>query len=147
MFKELEIMKALRYLLIAVTVLSVLSLSAQTRQYATTQSHEQVAFTGAYVNPQMPAATMDYRHSDYMKSGSTLPQAAVDGTTTTYDEENSSPKHHGNIRRWGSGEGEPSDRPEPWEDPIGDAGWMLLFCAAVFSGVIAFRRKRQQRNV
>ena len=147
MFKELEIMKALRYLLIAVTVLSVLSLSAQTRQYATTQSQEQAAFTGAYVNPQMPAATMDYRHSDYMKSGSNLPQAAVEGTTTTYDEENSSPKHHGNIRRWGGSEGEPSDRPEPWEDPIGDAGWTLLFCAAVFSGVIAFRRKRQQRNV
>ena len=56
MFKELEIMeKTLRYLLIAVTVLSVLSLSAQTHQYATTHSHEQAALTGAYVNPQMPA--------------------------------------------------------------------------------------------
>ena len=137
-----EVMKALRYLLIVVTVLSVLSLSAQTHQYVTTQSHEQAAFTGAYVNPQMPAATMDYRHSDYMKSGSNLPQAAVEGTTTTYDEENSSPKHHGNIRRWGSGEGEPSDRPEPWEDPIGDAGWTLLALAAAYAVLRVYRRKR-----
>ena len=98
MFKDLEIMKALRYLLIAVTVLSVLSLSAQTHQYATTQSQEHAVYSGAYVNPQMPVATMDYRHSDYMKSGSNLPQAAVEGTTTTYDEENSSP-HKGHIRR------------------------------------------------
>ena len=139
-------MKALRYLLIAVTVLSVLSLSAQTHQYVTTQSHEQAAFTGAYVNPQMPAATMDYRHSDYMKSGSTLPQAAVDGPTTTYDQGGTG--KHGHIRR-GTGEGDtpPSDPHGPMEDPIGDAAWTLLFCAAVFSGVIAFRRKRQQRNV
>lgn len=144
MFKDLEIMKkTLRYLLIAVTVLSVLSLSAQTHQYVTTQSHEQAAFTGAYVNPQMPAATMDYRHSDYMKSGSNLPQAAVEGTTTTYDEENSSLKHHGNIRRWGTGEGEPSDRPEPWEDPIGDAALPLALLACAYALLRVYRRKRR----
>lgn len=135
--------KTLRYLLIAVTVLSVLSLSAQTHQYVTTQSHEQAAFTGAYVNPQMPAATMDYRHSDYMKSGSNLPQAAVEGTTTTYDEENSSLKHHGNIRRWGTGEGEPSDRPEPWEDPIGDAALPLALLACAYALLRVYRRKRR----
>ncbi len=147
MFKELEIMKALRYLLIAVTVLSVLSLSAQTHQYATTHSQEHAVYSGAYVNPQMPAATMDYRHSDYMKSGSNLPQAAVEGVITTYDE---GYKHHGQIRRAADGDDDdtpPSDPHGPMEDPIGDAGWTLLFCAAVFSGVIAFRRKRQQRNV
>ena len=135
--------KTLRYLLIAVTVLSVLSLSAQTHQYVTIQSQEQAAFTGAHVNPQMPAATMDYRHSDYMKSGSTLPQAAIDGPTTTYDE--GSTGKHGHIRRV-SDDDSPGTEPGQ-ENPIGDAGWTLLFCAAVFSGVIAFRRKRQQRNV
>ena len=141
-------MKALRYLLIAVTVLSVLSLSAQTHQYAT-HSQEHAVYSGAYVNPQMPVATMDYRHSDYMKSGSNLPQAAVEGPTTTYDVGEGQSKGH--IRKaWGTGggpDGGPDDRPEPYETPIGDAGWTLLFCAAVFSGVIAFRRKRQQRNV
>ena len=115
MFKELEIMKALRYLLIAVTILSVLSLSAQTHQYVSTHSQEQTTYT-MQVNPQMPAATMDYRHSDYMTSGSTLPQAAVDGPTTTYDEGNNSP-HKGHMRRVGDDDGFfflPAYRNLPW---------------------------------
>ena len=137
-------MKALRYLLIAVIVLSVLSLSAQTHQYVTTHSHEQAAFTGAYVNPQMPAATIDYRHSDYMKSGSNLPQAAVEGTTTTYDEENSSP-HKGHMRRVGDDDGfededDPDNPGEPF--PIGDAGWTLLALAAAYAVLRVYRRKR-----
>ena len=137
-------MKALRYLLIAVTVLSVLSLSAQTHQYATTHSQEQTTYT-VQVNPQMPVATMDYRHSDHMTSGSTLPQAAVDGATTTYDEENSSHKHHGNIRRWGGSEGEPSDRPEPWDDPIGDAALPLALLACAYL-IIRVRRAKGDRT-
>ena len=132
-------MKALRYLLIAVTVLSVLSLSAQTHQYVTTHSQEQAPFTGAYVNPQMPAATMDYRHSDYMTSGSTLPQAAVEGTTTTYDEENSSP-HKGHIRRGLDGDGDINKPGQPF--PIGDAGWTLLALAAAYAVLRVYRRKR-----
>ena len=132
-------MKALRYLLIAVTVLSVLSLSAQTHQYVTTQSHEQAAFTGAYINPQMPAATMDYRHSDYMKSGSLLPQAAVEGTTTTYDEENSSP-HKGHIRRGLDGDNDINKPGQPF--PIGDAAWTLLALAAAYAVLRVYRRKR-----
>ncbi len=145
MFKELEIMeKTLRYLLIAVTVLSVLSLSAQTHQYATTHSQEHAIYSGAYVNPQMPAATMDYRHSDYMKSGSHLPQAAVEGTTTTYDEENSSP-HKGHMRRVGDDDGfededDPDNPGEPF--PIGDAAWPLLALAAAYAVLRVYRRKR-----
>ena len=139
-------MKALRYLLIAVTVLSVLSLSAQTRQYATTHSQEHAVYSGAYVNPQMPVATMDYRHSDYMKSGSTLPQAAVDGPTTTYDE---GYKHHGQIRRAADKDDEddpdtpPSDPPGPMEDPIGDAmiPLALLACAYLILRVVRRRAK------
>ncbi len=130
--------KTLRYLLIAVTVLSVLSLSAQTHQYVTTQSHEQAIYSGAYVNPQMPAATMDYRHSDYMKSGSTLPQAAIDGPTTTYDE--GSTGKHGHIRRV-SDDDSPGTEPGQ-ENPIGDAGWMLLALAAAYAVLRVYRRKR-----
>ena len=139
MFKELEIMKALRYLLIAVTVLSVLSLSAQTHQYVTTHSQEHAVYSGAYINPQMPAATMDYRHSDYMKSGSTLPQAAVEGTTTTYDEENGSP-HKGHIRRGLDGDDDINKPGQPF--PIGDAGWTLLALAAAYAVLRVYRRKR-----
>ena len=144
MFKELEIMeKTLRYLLIAVTVLSVLSLSAQTHQYTATHSQEQTTYT-MQVNPQMPAATMDYRHSDYMTSGSTLPQAAVDGPTTTYDEGNNSP-HKGHMRRVGDDDGfededDPDNPGEPF--PIGDAGWTLLALAAAYAVLRVYRRKR-----
>ena len=144
MFKELEIMKALRYLLIAVTVLSVLSLSAQTHQYATTHGQEQTTYT-VQVNPQMPTATMDYRHSDYMTSGSTLPQAALEGTYTTYDEGNSSGGHKGHIRTAGPGQtggGGPDDREDPYADPIGDAGWTLLALAAAYAVLRVYRRKR-----
>ena len=140
--------KTLRYLLMTIAILGVLSVNAQTHQYGATHysSHEQTVYTGVHVNPQMPTATMGYTHSDYMTTGSTLPQAAVDGPTTTYDQGGTG--KHGHIRRGADPEDTPPSDPHgPNEDPIGDAAWPLLFCAAVFSGVIAFRRKRQQRNV
>ena len=125
-------MKALRYLLIAV-ILSTASLLSVAN--ATAQSLAQLPDNEMRSTSVLPA------------SGSTLPQAAVEGPTTTYDEGTGS--HKGGIRRAGGGQtgGGPDDREDPYGDPIGDAGWTLLFCAAVFSGVIAFRRKRQQRNV
>ena len=133
MLKELTIMKnTLRYLLIAV-ILSTASLLSVAN--ATAQSLAQLPDNEMRSTSVLPA------------SGSTLPQAAVEGPTTTYDEGTGS--HKGGIRRAGGGQtgGGPDDREDPYGDPIGDAGWTLLFCAAVFSGVIAFRRKRQQRNV
>ncbi len=125
-------MKALRYLLIAV-ILSTASLLSVAN--ATAQSLAQLPDNEMRSTSVLPT------------SGSTLPQAAVEGPTTTYDEGTGS--HKGGIRRAGGGQtgGGPDDREDPYGDPIGDAGWTLLFCAAVFSGVIAFRRKRQQRNV
>ena len=139
-------MKALRYLLIAVTVLSVLSLSAQTRQYATTHSQEQTTYT-VQVNPQMPVATMDYRHSDHMTSGSTLPQAAIEGPTTTYDEGNNS-SHKGHIRRGLDG-GDKDEKPDGWEDPmddpIGDAALPLMLLACAYLGVRIFLKNARKR--
>ena len=139
-------MKALRYLLIAVTVLSVLGLSAQTRQYATTHSQEQTTYT-VQVNPQMPAATMDYRHSDHMTSGSTLPQAAVTGVTTADEQEASGGRGH--IRK-GLGDGDddvtiPDDNANPDATPIGDAGWTLMLLALVYL-IIRVRRAKGDRT-
>ena len=136
-------MKTLRYLLIAVTVLSVLSLSAQTHQYVT-HSHEQATYTGVHVNPQMPTATMDW-HSDYMTSGSTLPQAALEGPTTTYDEGTSS--HKGGLRRAGGGQtgGGPDDREDPYGDPIGDAAIPLALLACAYL-IIRVRRAKGDRT-
>ena len=131
--------KTLRYLLMAATVLSVLSLSAQTHQYVTTHysGHEQTISTGVLVNPQMPTATMGYTHSDYMVSGSNLPQAAVEGTTTTYDKENGSGPQKAGLRK----DGRPGDWTNPYDDPIGDAAipLALLACAYLILRVV---RKR-----
>ena len=130
--------KTLRYLLMTIAILGVLSVSAQTHQYGAT--HEQAAFTSVQVNPQMPSATMDW-HSDYMTTGSHLPQAAVEGTTTTYDEGGS---HKGGIRKIGGGQtgGGPDDREDPYGDPIGDAAIPLALLACAYVCVRAFRRER-----
>ena len=130
-------MRTLRYLLMTIAILGVLSVNAQTHQYSAT--HEQAAFTSVQVNPQMPSATMDW-HSDYMTTGSHLPQAAVEGATTTYDEGGTGKGH---IRKAGGGQtgGGPGEREDPYGDPIGDAGWplMLLACAYLIMRVV---RKR-----
>ena len=93
--------------------------------------------------------------SSMVTSGSTLPQAAQSGAYTTYDYGYSPSRvNKPGIRREdldGDGiddgttedETEPDSPGEPF--PIGDAAWPLLFCAAIFGGVIAFRRKRQQK--
>lgn len=87
--------------------------------------------------------------SSMVTSGSTLPQAAQSGVYTTYD--GGTRANMPGIKRVGEddgfeeGETDPENPGEPF--PIGEGMWALLFCAAVFSGVIAFRRKRQQRNV
>lgn len=142
------IMKALRYLLMAIATLGVLSVSAQTHQYVTTHysSHEQTISAGVHVNPQMPTATMGYMHSDYMTTGSTLPQAAIDGVTTT--EEQESPSRHGHIRRVGDDdefedEGDPTKPADPF--PIGDAAIPLALLACAYL-IIRVRRAKGGRT-
>ena len=133
----------LRYLLSMVMVLSVLSLSAQTPKYGKTYnpSHQ---YAAAQVEAQMPVATMSSTSSDLVTSGSSLPQAAVTGTSTTYD----TGGRLGSIRRVeinpggepGPDEGENS---EPWKDPIGDAmiPLMLLACAYLGMRVLLIRKR------
>lgn len=141
--------KTLRYLMIVFATLGVLSVNAQTHQYGATHSanHEQAAYTGVHVNPQMPTATMGYTHSEYMTSGSTLPQAAVEGTTTTYDQGNNGPRK-GGPRRATLGDDDweddtPHDDEEPWSTPIGDAAipLALLACAYLIIRVVRRRAK------
>ena len=138
--------KTLRYLLMAIVILGVLSVSAQTHQYGATHysSHEQAIYTGVRVNPQMPTATMGYTYSDYMTSGSTLPQAAVTGTSTTYDTPPAG--RSGHIRRVGEDDGfenedDPDNPGEPF--PIGDGqiALMLLACAYLILRVVRRRTR------
>jgi len=133
--KELKIMKALRYLLIVMGLMSVLSISAQALA-------------------QEPQAQMQST-SIMAGSGSQLPSAAAQGTyvtgTTigTYNPANVNGPHRakkednpGGGFNPGGGEPGPGDNSEPWEDPLGDVMWPLLALAAAYALLRVYRRKR-----
>ena len=119
-------MKALRYLLMVVAMVSILSVSAQ----------------GLTKQP-----SSDFRSTSIMQtSGSMLPQAATTGAVLTGETPGtySSVYHPGGPRRITINPGEEpgpdeGDNSEPWEDPIGDAVWPLILAAAVYG---VYRRKR-----
>ena len=102
---------------------------------------------------QMPQAQMRST-SGMVYSGSTLPQAAatgamVTGTTPgTYSPASTAgggPKH---VKKgWGSGgeSGEPGDRPEPYEDPLGDAMIPLALCACAYLIMRVVRARRREK--
>lgn len=118
-------------------VLSVLSLSAQTPKYGKTYNpgHQHAA---AHVEAQMPIATMSSTSSDLVSSGSMLPQAAVTGTTTTYDTPaNTRP---GQIHRDPGVIGEPEDDDE---QPIGDAMNPLMLLACAYLGMRVFLKRKR----
>ena len=127
MFKEIENMKALRYLLMVVAMVSVLSVKAQS-------------------TAQLPEVQMQST-SVMVGSGSALPQAATTGTVLTGETPGtySAAGHHGHIRRGIDGDDEnekPSGWDDPYKDPIGDAVWPLLVLASVYALLRVYRRKR-----
>ena len=130
-----------------IALVSVLSLSAQTPRYGKPYKpvYKHARYSAASVETQAPTATIGSTGSEMMSSGSSLPQAAVTGTSTTYDRHNAP---GGPRKGWGTGEGgggesgEPGDWHEPWEDPIGDAGWSLAMCALAYALMRVYRRKR-----
>lgn len=109
-FKEMEIMKAIKLVLIVFGLVSVLSLSAQT--FA-----------------EQPSMQM-HSTSTMMGSGSELPQAAVTGTYTTYTTRTGSNYLPTGPQR-ASDDTPPADPPGPNEYPLGDIPWffMLLLVA------------------
>ena len=125
----MKIMKALRYLLIVVGLVSVLSVYAQSLA-------------------QQPEATMQST-SVMMTSGSTLPQAAVTGTYTAGDAPGTySISKPGRPRRVGENEGtedeeDPDNPGEPF--PIGDVTWpfMLLTCVYVLIRYVRTRKRAE----
>ena len=127
MFKEVENMKALRYLLMVVAMVSVLSVKAQG-------------------TAQLPEVQMQST-SVMVGSGSALPQAATTGAVLTGETPGtySAAGHHGHIRRGIDGDDEndkPSGWDDPYKDPIGDAVWPLLALASVYALLRVYRRKR-----
>ena len=117
-------MKAMKQLLIVIGLMSILSLNAQ-NIYA------------------MPAAQMSST-SAMVGSGSSLPQAAISGTQTTYDsEEGFAPS---NAPKKSTGEGRPEDWEDPYEDPIGDAVLPLLLLAAGYVVFVARKRRALKKT-
>ena len=115
-------MKAMKQLLIVIGLVSVITLNAQT--FA-----------------EHPSATM--RSTSVMQGvSSTLPQAAVSGTYTTYDN-SPSPSLSGPKKAAAKEDDEedtpPADPPGPYQNPIGDAVLPLLLLAAGYA--IYLRRK------
>ena len=120
-------MKALRYLLMVVAMVSVLSVKAQS-------------------TAQLPEVQMQWT-SGMVGSGSALPQAAATGAVLTGETPGtySAAGHHGHIRRGIDGDDnndKPSGWDDPYKDPIGDAVWPLLVLAAAYALLRAYRRKR-----
>ena len=120
-------MKALRYLLMVVAMVSVLSVKAQS-------------------TAQLPEVQMQST-SVMVSSGSALPQAAVTGTYMAGETPGtySAAGHHGHIRRGIDGDDnndKPSGWDDPYKDPIGDAVWPLLALASVYALLRVYRRKR-----
>ncbi len=127
-------MKTLRYLLSLVAILSVVSVSAAT--FGTTYQRQRRGIQYAQLSTPMPTLAMSSTGSVMMQSGSTLPMAAVSGTTTT---EQTAPNRR---RAKKDGEGFADDDKTPGQGdvppilpgdtvPIGDAAvpMMLMACA------------------
>ena len=129
MFKVLEIMKTLRYLLISFAVMMVMSVGAQgLAQEPTTEFHSTSSMVG---------------------SGSTLPMAVESGAYTTYDVNNDAGQ--GVIRKIGggnSGGGDPgpTDPDDPYATPIWDGigALALLACAYALLRYVRMRKRAKQ---
>ncbi len=96
---------------------------------------------------QRPEAQMQST-SVLQGSGSALPQAALDGPYTTYDAFSASgtTPNGPNRAKKGWGEGG-SDRPEPYEDPLGDAAFPFALCALAYLIVRAVRTHASNERV
>ena len=118
-------MRTLRYLLIVMSLVSVLSVSAQNlaqRPEAKMQSTAVMVYSGSNL-PQAAA-------SGAVLTGNTL------GTFTPATSSSSGGARPGHIRRadgdWEDDELTGEQTENPWKNPIGDAAWPLALCALAY---------------
>ena len=129
-------MKVLRYLLMVIALLSVMSIEAH--MFDKTWGQKPVI-------EMRSTSAMAY-------SGSTLPQAAATGVTlaTVADVETSTrPYHPGRIRR--AADEEEGDTPPvnphgPNEDPLGEVIWPLMEMALAYVVYFKSRKKKESYN-
>lgn len=116
-------MKAMRYLLSVIVILSVTTLGAQNLS-------------------QYPAVQMQST-SSMVSSGSTLPQAAITGVHTTYDSPTGGPRRSKKeVDPFGEETIGDVTNPQQPSTPIGDGTWFLMFMAMMFGLFIAMKRKK-----
>lgn len=143
--KELRNMKTLRYLLIVIGVLSVVSVAAAT--FGTTYQPQRRGIQYSQHYAEMPTLTMSSTGSVMMKSGSALPMAAVSGITTADDYAPSGPRRAKRDVGGGGTTEDDEDPDNPSEPmPLGDVLWPLMVMALAFCGVVYLRRKKRTLN-
>lgn len=140
-------MKALRYLLSMMAMVSVLSAGAQTPAYGKPyrRHHQGMQYCLVEQTTSLPRAAIGSTGSEWIHSSSSLPIAALSGVVTTYD----NPAYPPSRPRRVIGEGDEEETPQsgwvdPMKDPIGDAVVPLLLLAA---GYMVIRRKRMQKSL
>jgi len=122
-------MKALRYLLIVMSLVSVLSVRAQS-------------------TAQLPEAEMKST-SAMVGSGSTLPQAAATGIYVTGNSVGAySPARLPNrpVRRDPGDDWEDDEYTEPenpWKNPLGDVLWPMMLMALAYVVYLKTRKKKE----
>ena len=123
-------MRALRYLLMVASLVSVLSVNAQS-------------------TAQLPEVQMKST-SVMIGSGSALPQAAATGIVVTGSTPGTyTPAGKGGPKKiGGSGSGtggnEAQETDNPWETPLGDAAWPLMALALGYVSIRYVRARRRE---
>ena len=149
-------MKALRYLLSMIAVVSVLGVSAQTPRYGTLykgQGYAHVYASAQFVS-DMPTATMGSTNSKYMQTGSALPSAALTGVVTTYDAPANAPSRPRRIDANGNGiddDLEPEDDEwgetgDPYATPLGNLPLLLILLLTTAHTLLRRKLKSEKLN-
>ena len=136
-------MKALRYILSLIAILSVVSVAAATFGKPYQPQGHGVQYASSYT--QMPTLPMSSTGSAMMKSGSALPMAAVSGTTTADDYTPARSSRPRRVEGSGTEDGD-ADPDAPGEpNPLGDAMLPMMMLIGAYCGFVALRRRKAAR--
>ena len=115
-------MKTLRYLLMSLAIVNVMSIEAQMydKQWG-----------------QMPIEEMRST-SAMVYSGSTLPQAAATGVSLSCEQNQETLTPPKSIRK-----GRPGDWTDPYDDPLGDVLWPMMLMALAYVVYLMSRKKKE----
>ena len=116
-------MKTLRYLLIIMSLVSVLNVSAQ--------MPNQSEWGKQPVEQMRSTSVMAY-------SGSTLPQAAATGVSLSCEQNQETLTPPKSIRK-----GRPGDWTDPYDDPLGDVLWPMMLMAMAYVVYLMSRKKKE----